>query len=636
MMKKSALAVILCIILTAASGCGQEEIFENRDSRSDRGQRSEESSGAWGQTENVNSGTGAEESDVAGSGRPVENPYAIYQRFLAGEEPLFFRKETYFSNDNFDNSFRAEANKPYQFYEICNMINIVCNSSAPVNELSSNISYAYIDCGADGMVELAILFHDLEDYYDPEDVTLVIQAVDGRLEVCYDMQPYYRESWEISNMYGVIAYGSNAGTGYYVEDVGFLRADGAYHMAYSMSEDYLFYEFGLPEDFPYELSGDETVSLITYSIGDRENHKDYYLLESYDYALGDSVIDLDKLSKAVADVTGMEFCSYEEIQDLIAARETEIGLTEEIKNGAEVEWILLDEKGYDLIYGVESAQGVSDMARAIEAYRRFLSDRGHFKEILSYALGDGLAVNNDGMVDGFFLKDLDSDDIPELLIGMTNASGSQYVLIYKFDKESGRVKKDHAIGGMGGWFGCKEETYNTVVAVYPEFADSLLYTDHYAKDRQQVGYNDFGQLVWFKNYVGISLATDIMMFWCDYEDLGTDVSQYMEDGGYDFEFDRTYYEVTGSRADAERALQGYRPFLFYDITQENIDKYLVEDYLGAGMERYSQQDLEEDRNRFYRLYEEYFRGDTLSPTGVYDGQQMYDIEKLVQIRFGYY
>lgn len=615
-MKKGLLAVVLCVILAVVSGCGQDEAFENRDRRRDREQRTEENSGAWGQTAD-------------------EDQYAIYERFLAGEEPLFFRKETYFSNDNFDSSFCAQANKPYQLYEICNMINIVCNSGAPVNELSNNISYAYIDCGADGIVELALLFHDLEDYYDPEDVTLVIKDVDGRLEVCYNMQPYYRESWEISNMYGVIAYNCNAGTGYYIEDVGCLRTDGIYHMAYSISKDYLFYEFSLPEDFPYELSGNETIGLITYSIGDSENHKDYYLLESYDYALGDSVIDIDKLSKAVADVTGMEFCSCEEIQDLIAAREIEIGLTEEIKNGAEVEWIPIDEKGYDLIYGVESAPGVSDKARAIEAYRRFLSDRGHFKEVLSYPMGDGLAVNNDGMVDGFFLKDLDHDDIPELLIGMYDAGRSQYVLIYKFDKESGRVKKDHAIDGLGGRFGCEEETYDTVVAVYPEFADALLYTDHYAEGRQQVGYNEFGQLVWFRNYVGISMATDIVMFWCDYENLGTDVSQYTEDGGYDFEFDRTYYEVTGSRADAEKALQGYRPFLFYDITRENIDKYLVEDYLDAGMERYSQQDLTEDRNRFRRLYEEYFQGEKLSPTGVFVDNQMYNIEKLVQLRFGY-
>lgn len=620
--------MIMCILLVVLSACGQEESSSDRvrEGLSDREQSVDESSA-----------TETESSGVAGSAMPAEDQYAIYERFLAGEEPLYFRKDTYFSSDIFESSFRIEANKPYELYEICNVINIACNSGAPVNELSNNISYAYLDCGADGIVELALLFHDLADYYDPEDVTLVIKDIDGRLEVCYDMQPYYRESWEISNVYGVVAYGCNAGSGYYIEETGCIGADGVYHTAYSVSTDYMFYGFWLPDDFPYELSENTTIDLITYSIGDNKSAKDYYLLEAYDDS-GNLDIDMDKLSKAVADVTGMEFSSREEIQRLIAAREIEIGLTEEIKDGLEIEWIPVDNKGYDLIYGVESEPGVSDKARAMEAFRRFLSDKGHFKEVLSDPMNDGLAVNNDGMVDGFFLKDLDQDDIPELLIGMSDAGRSQYIFVYKFDKESGRVKKDHVIYGLGGWFGCDEETYDTVVAAYPEFADSLLFTDHYANGRQQAGYNDFGQLVWFNNYVGISLAMDIIMYWCDYEKLGTDVSEYMEDGGYDFEVDRVYYEVTGSRPDAEKALQGYRPFLFYDINQENIDKYLVEDYLDAGMEQYSQQDVTDDRNQFYRLYEEYVRGDDLSPTGIFSGQysaQKYNLDKLVQLGFEY-
>ena len=644
-MKKRTIAMIMCILLLALSGCGQEESIKDR--HRDREQRAEGSSDAASDSQ-------AGEELFDGLEGSEEDPLAIYQCFLVGEEPLYFREDTYF--DSFASSWSVEAGRPYEFYEVCNIVNMASNYSVPVNELSNNISYAYIDCGADGNMELALYFHDLMGQDGSVDMTMIIKNVNGRLEMCYKMQSEYREVCELSNVYGLVCSGGSTGASTSSSTLGLLDEDAVYNYLYTEDVEYDvfgswsldFYFPGLKGILADEIPADAIV-LMTYSFQEYnpdQSYDDYFSslkhsLQLYDQMSGSPLTDEYIGYKDILDdleMTGMGLYSYEEIQTMLADREASVGLTEEIKNGAEVEWIPIDDKGYDLIYGVKSASGVSDKARTIEAFRRFLSDKGHFKEALGDPMNDGLAVNNDGMIDGFFIKDMDRDDIPELLIGMSDAGRSQYVFVYKFDKESGRVKKDHVIYSLGGWFGCDEETYDTVVAVYPEFEDSLLFTDHYANGRQQVGYNDFGQLVWFDNYAGISLATDIIMYWCDYESIGTNISQYTEDGGYDPEVDLVYYEVTGSRPEAEKALQGYRPFLFYDINQENIDKYLVEDYLEAGMEQYSQQDVTDDRNQFYRLYEEYVRGEDLSPTGIFAGQysaQKYNIDKLVQLGFDY-
>ena len=636
MMKRRVLFIIMSVILIVASGCGQKEDSESRDRH---------------RTKREKEGSRAAEGSLAVDVQELsaEDHYAIYERFLAGEEPIYFGEDTSFDKSYNEFGYQVEAGRPYELYEICNIINMVFNGNVAVNELSDNISYAYIDCGADGDVELALLFHDLYGGMGESRVMMTVKNVDGRLKfhskIQYDTDE--REQWDL-NEYGLIVSDCTAGASAHTATYGYINGDGMYNYLYTVDTEYDVYreypEIGsqLSDKIPWDALAFQIYSFAEYS--EDMNFSEYLASRRYSLQLlaewsETPLTEADSGYKDILDnldIAGMELYSYEEIQEMVAAKEAGLGVTEEIKNGSYVEWIPVDEKHYDLIYGVESAPGVSDKGRAIEAYRRFLSDKGHFKEVLSQPMGDGLEVNNNGMVDGFFIKDLDYDDIPELLIGMSDAGRSQYVFIYKFDKESGRVKYEHIIYGLGGRFECEKETYDTVVTVYPEFADSLLFTNHYVDDLQQVGFNDLGQLVWFENYVGISIATDIRMFWCDYENLGSNVSKYTEDGGYNIDIDLVYYEVTGSRADAENALQGYRPILFYDINEKNINRYVVEDYLGAGMERYSQQDVTDDMNQFYRTYEEYARGEKLMPTGEFFeqyGSGKYNIEYLVQFRF---
>ena len=186
-----------------------------------------------------------------------------------------------------------------------------------------------------------------------------------------------------------------------------------------------------------------------------------------------------------------------------------------------------------------------------------------------------------------------------MLIESADAWGwEQALFIYVFDTDSGRVKLDHVFDAMGSMI------YEGTLPGYSiSESDWLLYAME-ENDLMLFGYNDANQLVWFHH--GISADESITMYWCDYSDSDTDLTlhYYYEDCNM-WERLPVYEmnEISDSRDEAERALQGYKPFFFYDVTQENIDKYVVEDYLSAGMEEYDKEDVIDGKHAFSELYD---------------------------------
>lgn len=329
MIKKGIMAVIMCVIFVSICGCGKQEVFGNGENISE-----EEST--------------ANTESVEELGMPDEDSFAIYQRFLDGEEFVYFREADHFEGKDLD--LPVEAETPYGLGDICGIINQIGGGNDTMDEFADNISYAYIDCGADGNVELALKFQDIDASHWLEHVTLIIKDMDGRLEICYIMQPYYRESWELANVYGVVDYHVGIGTGLWGNRMEYIGADGVCRVVWDVFSDInTYWFFDLPEDFPYEIPEKTWIVLSSVSFGEPSRDPDYrdYDMLSLEKINGggsddgqeDSEIDIDDLSRAVMEVTGKELYSLEEIRALAEAREVKLGLTEEIKNGPEVEWI---------------------------------------------------------------------------------------------------------------------------------------------------------------------------------------------------------------------------------------------------------------------------------------------------------
>lgn len=335
MIKRTAIAFVMCFVLAAFTGCGLREIVGNREDTAEEESTEQES---------------AEQPESVGE-------IGIYQQFLHDEVPVYFRETEYLLDYRCDRiEVPAEADTPYKLSDICEMAKMAFDGADPMDNVSDHISYAYIDCGADGVAELALLFHDLvseDGYYFPE-LMLVIKAMGDRLEMCYFTTPYYRWITEL-NVYGVVNFHVNGGTGVYSDELGYIGSDGVYNMAFFEYNDLNSYYFlELPENFPFTIPEDEWIVLKSYSFrsyGQEQSYEEYYMLASldctmpgYNYNTENSTVDIDGLSKAVAETTGMKFVSQEEICAMIEAREAELGLTEEIKTGPEIEWIPLEEK----------------------------------------------------------------------------------------------------------------------------------------------------------------------------------------------------------------------------------------------------------------------------------------------------
>lgn len=339
-MYKRIVAVIMCVILTSLCGCGWEEpsiggkIIVDEESTEEQGIEGQESP----------------EEDYA-----EEDSSDIYQRFLDGKEPVYFREADLF--EGYALSLSVETETPYGLRDICEIINTVKNGNISLEEFSEHISYANIDCGADGKPELAVKFYHLTDTISDE-VTLIIKDVDGRLEVCYIMKPFYKETWELANVYGMVSYHVAAGTGVDGNFEGYIDADGIHHVVWDEFNDYNFYYvYNFSENIPYEVPDDEMIVLKTFTFemgtpGQDPDLKQYPDLMQYDvlasldltmpgdnYNTENSTVDIDGLSRAVAEETGREFYSLEDIRAMIEAREAELGLTDEIKNGPMVEWL---------------------------------------------------------------------------------------------------------------------------------------------------------------------------------------------------------------------------------------------------------------------------------------------------------
>ena len=406
-MEKRALVSVLCMIMVLI-GCGQQieipDIEMTQQEHADEEGQQEESENLVEEIEEQE--PGQQESEE-------EDQYAIYERFMVGDESLYFREDLWGWDQDPDAGEIAmlEAGTSYTLDEICNQINRYDNSSMAVNEMEQ-LSYAYIDCGADGDVELALLFDNLTNLLgDGNSVIFIIKNIDGRLEMCYSLESLYRTYAELCNGYGMVVEGGYGGAGYESKTVGYIDEDGSYVFLYDKEMEYWGYgtdiyvsEFSTPEFYQamegYNL---EYVFVVTkYSFESRDYYHDYdqylahmkYSFELYERGgIKDTLVEnvdpsvyMDSDYQEILDKAGIPFYSASEIDDMILEKAREIGLTEEMLNGKPIQWTALEEKDYDLIYGVEKEEGDSDSERAIEAYRRFLSDRGHFKEILAHSI----------------------------------------------------------------------------------------------------------------------------------------------------------------------------------------------------------------------------------------------------------
>lgn len=320
----------------------------------------------------------------------------------------------------------------------------------------------------------------------------------------------------------------------------------------------------------------------------------------------------------------------------------------------EVEKVISREKSADDGIVELSDPFAGELAEAMQAYKEFLENRENFRSMLETPMGDGMAVEN-GMIGGFFLKDFDGDQVPELLIEMELPySGDMYVqsvYIYSYDDIAKKVEQCSVIqsrGNFGRQVTGKSEGYwekeleNKITERCPDYASAWL--AHY-EGAMTVGCNDQNHVVSFQNEGDIDLwyavkwgsySEDqgfIMMYPEDWKNSGGNFfMEYVGDSDYMDDIDLDYYEEIGRKEQAKKEMSGYIPFRFYEISQDNIDQYLTVDYADTDIYSYTEKDVWADSEK---RYERYYNIDTgnLNADGTVEGGGSYNLEYMVQFSF---
>ncbi|MBE5865944.1 MAG: hypothetical protein E7292_07010 [Lachnospiraceae bacterium] len=215
------------------------------------------------------------------------------------------------------------------------------------------VEYAYIDCGNDGVTELAVRFTGM-GIYAPEDdssVIYVIKEIDGQLELCYSYETWARSETRL-NQHGYVTSGGSNGASNYGFSAGYIDGAGKWNYLYYMEEEADINQLTMNEQLKNlpvvaaNKSYDGVIYVATTTFEEMVSQEAYLNTERFyayyvDGAEGD--VYTDSVYKEIFDEAGVKFYLPEEIDSMILEKELSLGITEEIKNAPDISWEKLSE-----------------------------------------------------------------------------------------------------------------------------------------------------------------------------------------------------------------------------------------------------------------------------------------------------
>lgn len=327
--------LMLALCMTFAVGCAKAEDGTSEEVKrpdvAGKDQISIEHDMEYENRENLSAGGDADEAEPQGEDN-------IYMRFLKGEEKLYFHCYTH---PNFDNLI-MDAENGYTMEEFLdNYANQYMLENRP------KVSYSYLDLGNDGNLEMAVRFEGMGLYASQDDSELifVMKEKEGLLELCFAYENWARSESMLNRAGFYTSGGSTSATSYIVES-GYIDAEGIYHFISSVETEadcsQLSYDptIGTAAQKLAERvgEGEEPFSLITFcfdeikTIEDSENALRYRAFEP-------TGTERDDIYRQVFEEEGLALYEYGELVQMIEEKQMQIGLAEEDKFAADLEWI---------------------------------------------------------------------------------------------------------------------------------------------------------------------------------------------------------------------------------------------------------------------------------------------------------
>lgn len=236
--------------------------------------------------------------------------------FLDGEESLKVREGAWQS---------GEASGKWTLQDIVSGLEKEYLQYGDKKELT-RIEYAYLDCGGDGVLELAVRFTGL-DIYSPGDdsnITMIVSCINGEPELVYSFENWARSCTQI-NYYGVLEGSGSEGAGSHTYHLACLDGEGNLH---TVAEENILtgWWVGNVSRQAYEKAFDEieddvVMEVAVALIGGSRYYAVNYRDENY-YQECENFMELCRQE-------GLLFTEYDELEALIRRREEEVGIKEE-------------------------------------------------------------------------------------------------------------------------------------------------------------------------------------------------------------------------------------------------------------------------------------------------------------------
>lgn len=329
-MKKISLLLVLLLLATVACtemGEGEKDVTEHAtEAFSTEGSVNEESS-----TEDS-----ITEASQAGDAEDVKT---LPEAFLDGTGCIYFHNynHIYYDTPIFDST------KGYTLDEIISTF----SQDYYMFEEPPAISYAYPDLGNDGIPEFAVCFTGMGIYGPGDDSTLVyiLKEKQGMLELCFCYETWARSDAAMNQLGYYVSGGSASATCHIIQS-GYLDGEGVYHFICSTESEYdsanLSWEPGIGPA-AVKLServgeGEEPFSILTICFDEIKTEDDYYNAIRY-RTFEPTGTERDNVYWEVFAEEGLTLYEYGEVKQMIKEKEMRLGVTDEIKAAAALEWI---------------------------------------------------------------------------------------------------------------------------------------------------------------------------------------------------------------------------------------------------------------------------------------------------------
>lgn len=602
MKKKLLFSILICTMLAmsmTACGSKEDEPEASAETKEEQIQDTTKPESKKNPVK-VNSGNEQKEKEVSDQD--------LFNAFLKDQAEVHFNNyqpEKYYEI----NEYMFKKDDTATLSELLAVYNKYYLEELAYSDIFYNLSYTYIDAGDAGKQQLVVE----SDFPRGSGAQFIIGAENGQLEMMYVIDSRERVYGTVANKYGLITITGSSSYAEYDVDNKYLDENGTIHNLYIESVNYNFgQDTGLADpllewaaDFKAQEGFKDDVILKTYCFDEYRSdftegeEEAYYdgMLYTVEYVTDEEpwheaeMYEEGSIFRRIFEKAHRKLSTPEEIAEEIAKREEELKMP---KKAMEEDPVILDdftEAEVGAVLGADVTDGKSELEHALIAYSKFLKNPVNMCEILTEQTYSPYGNAQPGMVYGFALRDFNEDKIPELVIdfGQPALPLMQKIYIYSYNEGDGMVRRMFKMeNGGNGEYGLeylKENMNESFVEQYNEeleqrisdcadYADSLLHVKY--QGPHMVG--TCGRyLVAFNNGVEEDMSMELR--WYDFvEDNAqsyTEYLTYMDEGYLDYSTDESCED------DPEGILNNFKPILFYDITDENIEKVVSRDYWNA-------------------------------------------------------